>query len=151
MEPNQRKRMFTVAGAIALLVGLLLLWTSGVFSRTPPDEEQIRSLAQNAFGEFSDHDWNALAEMVWPPEQRAAMITELEGLAMLRAVVVEGPVEVSNVRLAGERATCDIKAKGTTSFINQKWTREFAATLSKHDGRWYIEYEPTRAAVMATK
>ena len=151
MKHNQRKRMLLAGGGIVLFVALLLAWTSGVFSRKPPDEEQIRSLVQNAVNKFEGNDWNALSEMTWPPEKRAEMMKDLNGQGFLRTVVVEGPVEISNVRLDGERATCDVKARGTTKFISQKWSREFAATLSKHDGRWFIEYEPTREAVMAAR
>ena len=92
-------------------------------------------------------DWDEMAEISWPIEQRTAIQEELEGYTFLRGVLVEEPVDVSDIVVQGEVATCSLEVKGKAVIGKSRWSREFTVTFRKHQGRWLIDAEPTRDAI----
>ncbi|NUQ33607.1 MAG: hypothetical protein HUU29_01515 [Planctomycetaceae bacterium] len=134
-----------VVAVIAIAIALVLFWPS-----TPDDDEtQIRELVDTLTEDFNDRDWQEISTLSWPPERQQEVFDELESFAYLRTMKVEPPVNVSNLVVNGDIATCKIYVKGKYIVGTSTWEREFTATLRKHDGQWLVDAEATRDAINA--
>jgi|GEM_PF-4449533 len=145
---RSKKTRKRVAGAAAVIIVLGLFYL--IFAPSPGDIEALNELLEEAEELASDGDAQGLADLTWPPGERAGFLADLQSemqrfnSPLMRLERTSGAPAFS---VMGDAASARLAYRVTVPAAGELASFELTLHCEKHDEKWYISYERTRESV----